>query len=67
MVNSEITLNLNLKLTKMMLKLQNDEKLSKEELEEISELQNELVKHTTERSFANEKDREFFKKHFTSL
>ena len=36
-------------------------------IKDIIELQNELVKHTTERSFANEKDREFFKKHFTSL
>jgi len=67
MVNSEITLKLNLKITAMMLKLQNNEKLSKEELDEIAVLQKELVEHTNERSFQNEKDREYFKKHFTSL
>lgn len=67
MVNSEITLKLNLKITAMVLKLQNNEKLSKEELDEITALQKELVEHTNERSFQNEKDREYFKKHFTSL
>ena len=67
MVNSEITLNLNLKITQMLLKMQNDGKLSQNDIDEITKLQDELVKHTNERTFQNEKDHEYFKKHFTSL
>jgi len=62
MVNSEITVRLNMKLTEMIIKLQNDEKLTKAELDEISKLQNEFKKHTEERSFANTKDLDWFKK-----
>jgi len=61
MVNSEITLRLNMKLTEMVIKLQNDEKLTKAELNEISKLQSELKKHTEERSFDNSKDHDWFK------
>tara|TARA_Y100000590_G_C15548038_1_gene949779 strand:- start:339 stop:851 length:513 start_codon:yes stop_codon:yes gene_type:complete len=61
MVNSELTFSLCIKLCEMIVKLQNDKKLTKDELDEITKFYDELIKHTKERSFSNEKDHDWFK------
>jgi len=61
LVNSEMLLKLNLKLTKLLLKQSNSEPLSDDEIEEITLLQEEFDKHEQERTFANKNDVKFFK------
>jgi hypothetical protein len=45
LINTEIVLPLQLKLTELMVRLSKNEKITKEEYEEIEKLQNELNKH----------------------
>jgi hypothetical protein len=59
-VNSEMLIQLNLKLTYLMIKLSNDEKFTKEELEEIKLLQKKLSDYFSKRIFADKKDIDFF-------
>lgn len=61
-VNSEISVSLNLKLTEMLLKLLKNEELTKKQLDEIVNLKNTLSELVRERSFADKKDLEFYKK-----
>ncbi len=60
-VNTEAILRLNLKLLDVILKSSTVEKASKEDLENISVLQNEISELIKNRTFTNEKDLEFFK------
>lgn len=60
-INTEILVNLNLKLTEMILKLSQDEKLSSEELDKIKKTQQELSNFVKERTFQNQKDLLYFK------
>ncbi len=60
-VNTEAILRLNLKLLDVILKSSIIEKTSKEELESIIVLQNEISQLIKNRTFTNEKDLEFFK------
>jgi len=62
-VNSEIILKLNLDLIKMITKLTNNEKLTKDEFEKVAQLHKEIMEHVAKRTFANEKDLEYFRKH----
>jgi len=60
-VNSEILVQLNFKLINLLIKLSNDEKLTKEELEETKILQKKLSEYFSQRTFADKKDIDFFK------
>ena len=60
LVNTELMLKLNLKLSKLLLKSQQDEKLSDEDIKELSELQKELLDFTSSRKFRNKDDWKFF-------
>lgn len=60
LVNTELMLKLNLKLSKLLLKSQQDEKLSDEDVKELSELQKELLDFTSSRKFRNKDDWKFF-------
>ena len=61
-VNSEISVTLNLKLTEMLLQLLKNEKISDAKLEEIVSMKNTLSKLVKERTFADNQDLEFYKK-----
>ena len=61
-VNTESIILLNLKLIDMLLKPSRNEKISKEELENIHKLQNEISELINNRTFSNDKDLEFFQK-----
>jgi len=60
-VNSEMLIQLNLKLTFLLLKISNNEKLSKEEIEEINILRTKLLEFFSKRNFADKTDIAFFK------
>ena len=62
LVNSEILIKLNLKLTELLVKQSKNESVSDDEINEIITLQKEFVKHSEERTFANKNDVKFYKK-----
>ncbi len=62
LVNSENILKLNLSITEILLKAQNNEKLTDEEMKQISEIQKELKQFMENRDVNKERDLEFFKK-----
>lgn len=59
-VNGEISVRLNIKITEMLLKLVQNEKLSEAEIEDIKKLNNKLSELVKERTFANKKDLIFY-------
>ena len=59
--NSEMLLQLNLKITQMMIKLSNNEKISKEELDEIINMQSKFQNYKSSRIIGDKKDMPFFK------
>jgi hypothetical protein len=61
-VNTEAILELNLKMTEILLKLSENEKLSEIDKEKISDYKEELSNHVSSRTFNNKKDYEFIKK-----
>ena len=62
LINTEILVKLNLKLSENILKLSKNEKFSEKEIEEIKIITDELTKYVQERSYKNKLDQEFFKK-----
>ena len=62
LVNTEMIVSLNLKLTEIILKLSAGEKLSKEEIANTRKLQGELNDFISQRTFKNKMDLKFFKK-----
>ena len=61
LVNSEMLMKINLKLLNLLIKQSKNESISDDELDTIIKLQQELTKHSEERTFANKKDVEFYK------
>ena len=61
LVNSEILLQLNLKLTELIIKQSKNEKASDDELAEIPKLQKKLSEFSKSRTFSDKKDVAFFK------
>jgi hypothetical protein len=60
LVNTEMMLQMNLKLNKHILKLQQGQKLSGEEINELSELQEKISEFTETRKFRSKDDMKFF-------
>ncbi len=60
LVNTELMLKLNFKLNELLIKSQQNEKLSDIEVEELKNIQKELKDFTTSRKFRNKDDLEFF-------
>ena len=61
LVNSEILLQLNLKLTELRIKQSKNEKAYDDELDEITKLQKKLSEFSKSRTFSDKKDVAFFK------
>ena len=61
-VNTEIILHLNLRLTEMLMKLTHGEKLTENEIKKIQAYKEDIENHIEQRTFTNEKDYQFFKK-----
>ena len=62
LVNTEFVLKLNLTLSTLLLKLQNDQKLTKKEMDDLLSIQADLNAYMKNRTFAGDRDLEFFKK-----
>ena len=62
LVNSEISLQLDLKLISLILKMSNGEKIDKNEIAEVEKLSHEISKFVNERNFKNDLDIDFFRK-----
>ena len=62
LVNSELILNLNAKLIELILKMSQGEKISNDEISNVTKIQDELKTFTAERTLTNKKDLEFMKK-----
>ena len=61
LVNSEILLKINFNLILMLIKLQNHEKLTEQELSELKNSQDEISKFVKDRSFKNKLDLKYIK------
>ena len=61
-VNTEIILHLNLRLTEMLMKLTHGEKLTENEIKKIQAYKEDIENLIKQRTFTNEKDYQFFKK-----
>ena len=64
LVNSELTLELNMKMTDLLLKLSSKQEVKEEEMNEIKALQKKLFEHIAERTISNKKDQLYFKKNY---
>ncbi len=62
LVNSELSIKLNLQLIKLLTKLSQNQSIPKEEIDEIISIQNDLNKFISDRKFLNNKDLDFIKK-----
>ena len=60
LVNTELMLKLNLKLNELLIKSQQNEKLSDAEIRELAHIQKELIDFTSSRKFRNKDDLQFF-------
>ena len=61
-VNTEYILKLNLTLSNLLLKSQNNQKLSEIEIKELEDVNNELKSFMKDRNVSKERDSDFFKK-----
>ena len=59
-VNTEMILGLNLKLSEFIIKLSKGEKLKDDQLKELSDLQKKFSDHTSSRTLDNKQDKNFF-------
>ena len=64
LVNSELTLELNMKMTDLLLKLSSKQEVKEEEMNEIKALQKKLFKHIAKRTISNKKDQQYFKENY---
>ena len=62
LVNSEYILKLNLNLSNLLLKSQNNQKLSEIEIKELEDINNELKSFMKDRNVSKERDSDFFRK-----
>ena len=61
-VNADLSLKLNLKLISLLLKMSTNEKIEKNEIDEIEKLHSKISKFIVERNFKNNLDIDFLKK-----
>ena len=62
LVNTDMTLKLNLEMIQMLIKLSNNEKINDEELKKITEMKNVLKTFVVDRTFENNKDLDYLNK-----
>ena len=62
LVNSEMTLQLNMKLMEFIIKSSKGEKLNSNELQELIDLKKQFSEHMTSRTLDNKKDKDLFPK-----
>ena len=63
-VNSELTLELDIKIMDLLLKLSSKQEIKEEEMNEMKALQRKLFEHMDKRTISNKKDQLFFKENY---
>ena len=64
LVNSQFTLELNVKLADLLLKLSSKQEIKEEEMNEMKAFQRKLFEHMAKRTISNKKDQLFFKENY---
>lgn len=64
LVNTQFSLALNMKLIDILLKLSSKQEITKDEIQEIKELQKSFLKHIDDRTISNKKDQSYFKENY---
>ena len=64
LVNSELTLELDIKIMDLLLKLSSKQEIKEEEMNEMKALQRRFLEHMDKRTISNKKDQLFFKENY---
>ena len=64
LVNTQLSLTLNMKLTDILLKLSSKQEITQNEINEIKELQTNFIDHMENRTLSNKKDQAYFKENY---
>lgn len=64
LINTQLSLELNMKLTSILLKLSSKQDITQKEIDELTELQSKFLEHMSTRTFSNKKDQSFFKQNY---
>ena len=64
LVNSQLTLELNIKMSAILLKLSSKKEISEQEIDEIKNLQTKFLKHMQSRTISNKEDQSYFKENY---
>ena len=64
LVNTQLSLTLNMKLTDILLKLSSKQEITQNEIDEIKELQTNFIDHMENRTISNKKDQAYFKENY---
>ncbi len=64
LVNTQLSLELNMKLTDMLLRLSSKKEISEAEIEEMRKLQSKFLEHMDNRTISNKKDQSYFKENY---
>ena len=64
LVNSELTLELDIKIMDLLLKLSSKQEIKEEEMNEMKALQRRFLEHMAKRTISNRKDQRYFKENY---
>jgi len=64
LVNTQLSLELNMKLTNILLKLSSKQEITQKEIHEIKDLQSKFLEHMDDRTISNKKDQSYFKQNY---
>tara|TARA_Y100000590_G_scaffold382396_1_gene452305 strand:- start:1150 stop:1644 length:495 start_codon:yes stop_codon:yes gene_type:complete len=64
LVNTQLSLALNMQLTDVLLKLTSKKEITDQEINEIKELQKKFLEHMDSRTISNKKDQSYFKENY---
>ncbi|MDB3956842.1 hypothetical protein N9385_04100 [Candidatus Nitrosopelagicus sp.] len=64
LVNTQLSLTLNMKLTDILLKSSSKQEITQNEINEIKELQTNFIDHMENRTLSNKKDQAYFKENY---
>ena len=64
LLNTQLSLELNMKITAILLKLSSKKEISENEIDEIRDLQSKFLKHMDKRTISNKKDQAYFKENY---
>ena len=64
LINTQLSLELNMKLTSILLKLSSKQEVTQKEIDELTNLQSKFLEHMNTRTISNKKDQSYFKENY---